>query len=102
MSALFGRKIVNLEELKALTKIAKQEGHIGTEYEVTKEIYLGDEEFRKFAGDFLKDQPWINKDDGGANENGQIRCIRVVNQKTGERILVNNEGYDYPRYTAIE
>jgi len=29
-------------------------------------------------------------------------CIRVINKDTGEKILTNPEGYDYPRYCAIE
>ncbi|MFK4998696.1 DUF6329 domain-containing protein [Bacillus sp. N9] len=29
-------------------------------------------------------------------------CIRVVNKDTDDKVLVNSEGYDYPRYTAIE
>lgn len=100
--ALFGRKIFNLKELKELTKLAKEDGMKGVEYEVTREIELSDEEFKAFAKDFLKDQHWITKDDGGCNENGELRCIRVKNTKTNKSILIDSEGYTYPRYTALE
>lgn len=102
MRALFGRKILNLKELKELTKEAKKDGMKGEPYEVIKEIELSDEKFKEFAKDFCKDQPWITKEDGGCNEKGELRCIRVKNTKTGEKILTDSEGYDYPRYTAIE
>jgi hypothetical protein len=69
---------------------------------VIKEIALSDIDFKKFTNDFLEDQPWIEKSDGGCNQNGEIQCIRVISIQTKERILVNSEGYDYPRYTAIE
>lgn len=102
MRALFGRKMADIEELKDATRIAKKEGFTGSAYEVTKEVELSDLDFKEFTEDFLEDQPWIEKGDGGSNPSGEIRCIRVINQLTGERILVNSEGYDYPRYTAIE
>lgn len=102
MRALFGRKILNLEELKYLTKEAKKDGMKGQTYEVTKEVKLNDEGFKEFTKDFCKDQPWITKEDGGCNSKGELRCIRVKNIKTKKSILIDSEGYTYPRYTAIE
>ena len=102
MKALFGRKVLNLKELKELTKEAKEDEVKGTEYQVTKEVELNDEEFKGFSKDFCKDQPWIAKEDGGYNEKGELRCIRVKNTKIKKSILVDSEGYTYPRYTAIE
>lgn len=102
MRALFGRKMANLEELRELTEIAQRRGEHDQPYTVIKEVHLGEEAFRNFARDFFNDQPWITKEDGGVNQQGQVRCIRVVNQETGEAILVNNEGYGWPRYTGLE
>lgn len=101
MRALFGRKISNLEELKWLSEQAESEGKRGRNYTVTKEVHLNDEEFKAFTADFLADQDWISPDDGGPSEDGD-RCIRVINIETDEKILVNTEGFSYPRYTAIE
>jgi hypothetical protein len=102
MRALFGRKICDLEELKELTDQAIQEGKEGQPYTVIREVILDDKDFREFAEDFLKDQPWILTKDGGVNKEGEIRCIRVVNRDTRDIVLVNAEGYDYPRYTGLE
>jgi len=100
--AIFGRKMKDIKELKDATYYAKKEGQRGNPYVVIKEVHLNDDEFKVFAQDFFEQQPWIEKSDGGSNIKGELRCIRVINTKTGEKILVNNEGYDYPRYTAIE
>ena len=102
MKAYFGRKVPDIKTLQAATKRAKQESFPGSAYIVTKEIELSDKEFKQFADDLLEDRPWIGKMDGGMTPAGEIRCIRVRNTQTGERVLVNSEGYDYPRYTAIE
>lgn len=102
MGALFGRKVSNLAELKEITEEAVKQGQRGQSYIVTKEVELEDSEFRGFANDFFNDQPWITREDGGMNPNREARCIRVINKDTGEKVLVNSEGYDYPRYTAIE
>lgn len=100
--ALFGRKVSNLAELKEITESAIKQGQRGQTYTVTKEVELEDKDFHNFASDFFNDQPWITREDGGLNENREVRCIRVINKETGETVLVNNEGYSYPRYTAIE
>ena len=102
MKAIFGRKMASLKELKEATAKARKEGLTGKPYVVTKEIALSDADFRKFAGALLEDQPWIEKTDGGHNQNGEANCIRVCNLLTGERVLVDSEGYGYLRYTALE
>ena len=99
MRALFGRKVSNLEELREITEATTKQGQ---PYIITREVALEDQAFRSFAEDFLEVQPWIEKEDGGVNEAGEARCIRVINKDTGEKVLVNTEGYDYPRYTGLE
>ena len=96
MKALFGRKISDIDELIKLTDLAINDGFSPENYVVTKEVILNDSKFKEFTADLLKDQPWITKDDGGPNENGELRCIRVINQSTGEKLLINSEGFDYP------
>ncbi|UGB30688.1 hypothetical protein [Metabacillus sp. B2-18] len=102
MWLLFGRKFTDIKELREATEDARKRGVVGSDYTVIREVELSDQEFQKFCSDFLEEQPWIEKNDGGSNVAGELRCIRVRNVETGERILVNTEGYEYPRYTAIE
>lgn len=100
--ALFGRKVKDLKELKEITKQAKSDGVKGSEYTVVKEIKMNDSEFKVFATNFLKDQDWISKEDGGVDSEKGLICIRVTNIETGEKVLVDSEGYTYPRYVALE
>ncbi len=102
MKAIFGRKVADINELKELTREAVSRGQIGQSYCVKREVLLDDNEFNAFADDFFNDQPWIQKGDGGVNEMGEVRCIRVINKDTGERVLSNPEGYSYCRYVALE
>lgn len=102
MKALFGRKFPNIKDLREATEDAKKRGVVGSTYTVIREVELSDHEFKKFCSDFFNEQPWIEKTDGGSNATGELRCIRVENVETGERILVNTEVYEYIRYTAIE
>ncbi len=91
--AMFGRKISNLGELKHLTEQALREGKKGKAYTINKEVELEDKDFQQFAANFLRDQPWIEKED---------TCIRIKNKETGETVLVDPQGYEYPRYVSLE
>ncbi len=102
MRALFGRKIENIVELREATERSRKIGMKGAVYTVDREVEMTDDAFREFGKDFLKDQPWVLKTDGGYSEKGEYRCIRVRNMDTGERLLVSSEGFDYPRYTGIK
>ncbi|TCP19481.1 hypothetical protein EV207_1636 [Scopulibacillus darangshiensis] len=97
-----GGKFPNIKVLREATEDAKKREVVGSDYIVIREVELFDHEFKKFCIDFLNEQPWIEKTDGGSNAARELRCIRVKNVETGERVLAKTEGYDYPRYTAIE
>jgi hypothetical protein len=102
MKAHFGRKLRDIEELREATLSALHRGVQGVTYRITKEVELCDAEFKTFALNFIADQPWITPEDGGIDTDGTTLCIRVKNKDTLETVLVNSEGYGYPRYTAIE
>lgn len=102
MRALFGRKIENIEDLRECTERSRKSGVKGMVNTVDREMEMTDDAFREVGKDFMKDQPWILKSDGGDKEKGEYRSIRVRNVDTGERWLVSSEGFEYPRYIAIE
>ena len=102
--ALFCRKCKDLEELKYITESVLGESiHISKFRKITivKEVRLSKEEFDYFSSDFHNEQSWIESSDSGFY-NDTNKCIRVINQETGESVLVISEGYDYPRYTALD
>lgn len=102
MKAIFVRKASSLEVVKDVIEELKEKGYEGANYQVTREVELCNEDFRKLANDLLEDQAFIQKDEGGLNDEGEVLCIRVINKESGERILIDPQGYEYPRYTAIE
>ena len=102
MKAIFVRKATTLEVVKVVTEELKQKGYEGAKYQVTREVELCNEDFRKLTSDLLDDQHFIKKDEGGMNDEGEVLCIRVINKESGKRILIDPQGYEYPRYTAIE
>ncbi|EKQ57221.1 MULTISPECIES: hypothetical protein [unclassified Clostridium] len=102
MKALFGRKVLNVKELKGLKKKSNDDEIKSIAYEISREVILSDKEYKEFTENFSKDQPWITEEDGGINEKGEFICIRVRNKANKKGILINSEGYTYPRYIAIE
>jgi len=102
MKTIFVRKASDLEVVREVTEELKSKGHEGTEYRVTREVELSDKQYKKLTGDLLQDQSFIQKDEGGLNDKCEVLCIRVINKESGERILIDPQGYEYPRYTALE
>ncbi|QGG47296.1 DUF6329 domain-containing protein [Heliorestis convoluta] len=102
MKAIFYRKISDLNELKKLTEATLKYAQKGQPYIVTTEVILNNEDFQAFASDFLADHPWITKETGGVTPQGEERCIRVINEQSGQTVLVNSEGHNYARYTSLE
>jgi hypothetical protein len=82
MKALFGRKFYNLKELREATEEAKEDGVIGSDYTVIRVVELSDLEFKKFTSNFLEDQSWIKKSDGGTNEKGELLYLSIENWST--------------------
>ncbi len=101
MKAIFVRKASDLEVVREVTEELKSKGHQGIGYRVTREVELSDKEYEKLANDLLQDQAFINEDEG-LNDVGEVLCIRLINKESGERILIDPQGYEYSRYTAIE
>lgn len=93
MRALFARKVSTIEELKELTQRALQDGKVGKPYVVDEEVTLSDQEFQSLSKNLLADQPWIKP---------RANCIRVINESTGERLLIDPQGYQYCRYVSLE
>lgn len=102
MKTHFVRKLNNLEQLKELTELILEEEETKDSYKIIKEIKLNATDFKAFSEDFFKDWDWLTSEDGGRGRDGKIRCTRVSNSETGEAVLVNNEGFSYARYTALE
>lgn len=70
---------------------------------IEKRIKLPRAEFDRIANNLLDDCKWVqdNKDLMRIDENGVWHVIALESKGVGYRLLINSEGFSYPRYTAI-
>ena len=70
---------------------------------IEKEIMLTNKELAQFESDLLRDSEIVkeNCDLMRVDESGVWHCIAVTSKNANYQILVECEGYDYARYTAI-
>ena len=97
-NAAFLRKARNLEELIDWSRVAKRR----SPYVIEKTIELEKMEFEHFANDLFADQGFIkdNIELMYTEKNGVKHCIFVKASGESAGILVESEGYEYPRYAA--
>jgi hypothetical protein len=70
-------------------------------YKIEKIIELSAEEYLKFTEDFLEYYSFITENKELMYEkDGILHCILVKDKNSDEGVLIESEGYDYPRYTA--
>lgn len=83
------------------------ERNIGTKAKhdvvIEKNITLTPSEFAYFCDNFLEDMDFIkaNRDLMREDENGVWYCIKLTARESKISVLVESEGYDYARYTAV-
>ena len=70
---------------------------------IEKLVRLDKDRFEGFKNDLLADYPFIseNSDIGGWEPDGTTRCFLVLEEGSGEGVLVSTEGTSYARYTAF-
>lgn len=99
-TAVFGRKMKNIDELRRYTDdyIFEQE-----KFTIIKKIELSKNDFAEFCNKFLYDNPLIEKEHESmwCDENDGRRCLYFYCKERDEGVLVESEGYNYARYTAL-
>lgn len=70
---------------------------------IEKTVIMEPKEFDEFTSDFLSDRKFItdNLDRMFIDENGIWHCIEITSPQSRYNVLVESEGYDYARYTAL-
>jgi hypothetical protein len=97
--AWFTRKAVDIDELKRRTGEEREK----VPFVVEKVIELTEKEYDAFADDLLEERDFI-KDNIKLmyfDHDRVWHCILVKAKDKQEGILVEAEGYDYARYSAI-
>ena len=65
------------------------------QYKVSEVIVLADAEFRNVMKEPLKDREYLK------GRMGQDTCVLLLSNGGDDGILVDTQGYDYPRYSAF-
>ena len=65
------------------------------QYKVSEVIVLADAEFRNVMKEPLKDREYLK------GRTGQDTCVLLLSETGDDGILVDTQGYDYPRYSAF-
>jgi DNA helicase IV len=96
--AIFAHKPSNTNDLNK----AIADGNKASYYQVEKEIVLTREQYDDFCKNLFKDQAFIIENKSLMKmAQGIYHCILVKRQGGSSAILVEAEGYDYPRYAAF-
>ena len=64
---------------------------------------MNDKEFEIFSKNLLSEQSFIadRKEEMYIDSTGQIHGLLALNKDSGDGILIDSQGYDYPRYVAF-
>lgn len=64
---------------------------------------MNDKEFETFSKNLLSEQSFITdrKDEMYIDSAGKIHGLLALNKDSGDGILIDSQGYDYPRYVAF-
>lgn len=64
---------------------------------------MNDKEFERFSKNLLSEQSFIvdKKEEMYIDSTGQIHGLLALNKDSGDGILIDSQGYDYPRYVAF-
>ena len=101
MKAIIVRKVANIKDWH--DAVAEYKEMPQAEVKVEKTIHLTAAEFDKIANDLFEDCKWVqeNKDLMRIDEDGVWHMIALQCKDRNYKILINSEGFSYPRYTAI-
>ena len=64
-------------------------------YEVSEVITLSDKEYESVLKEPLKDREYLK------GRTGQESCVLLIGENSDDGILVDTQGYAYPRYSAF-
>ena len=97
-SAAFVRKAYNIDDLIAWDKAAKQR----SKFVIEKNIPLSATEYKEFCDNLLSDRDFVEENISlmHMDKDKTQHCILVKEEGRSEGILIQSEGYSYPRYTA--
>lgn len=106
MKVTIVKKAYDKDDLISLTngrETLSPKGSSKVDAAIEKEIVLTSTQLAEFESDLLDDSEIVkaHRDLMRVDGNGVWHCIAITADNAKYRILVESEGYDYARYTAI-
>lgn len=102
----FVRKPINIEEVETGTHWikARHDGKSTEDYYIAKEVQLEENEFFDLLSNLLADRDWVRKfsNQMPPMKDGAVACIRVACQGSLTVLIIDPQGFDYPRYVGLE
>lgn len=97
----FFRDLQNLESLEIKTKRKLANNQLKNKYYIIDTIKLNKKEFKEFCSEFKHNYKFLYEyiEQMGIDKNGIWKCIEI--EGNGKKILVQNSGYSYPRFTGL-
>lgn len=101
--AYFIRKPLNIYEVETQTESLISQGRLPRAYQVRMAINLDNKEYQQLLINLSDDCNFLVQYTHlcGPQEDGTLGCILVRNIQNGKQLLINSEGYSYPRYVAL-
>lgn len=99
MKAVMLRKASSVKDWQ---EIVKQYDCKAGEIVIEKTLVISEEEYKSLCGDFFEYREYITDNlNEMYMENGVWHCMLVKSPTSETGILIESEGYDYARYTAV-
>lgn len=97
----FFRDIDNLSVLKHKTEEKLGKSKIMSQYDIIKILELEEDEFKMFCENFKLNYDFLYDyiEEMKIEKGGIWKCVEIRGKNT--RILVQNNGYSYPRFTGL-
>ena len=97
----FFRDVKDLKSLEIKTNKKIINNQIKNKYDIIKAIKLTEKEFQEFSSNFRHNYKFLYDyiEQMGIDKNGIWRCVQVEGKE--KKILVQNNGYSYPRFTGL-
>ena len=102
----FVHKPCTLDEVRMRAAVieARHDGEAIDSYYIAKEVQLEENEFFALHEDLLSDRDWIREfsNQGHLMKGDAVPAIRVTCKGSLYVLIIDPQGYDYPRYVGQE
>jgi len=97
----FFRDLEDVKSLEFKTKEKIKNNKMKNQYEIIETIKLEEKEFQEFCSNFKHNYKFLYKyiEEMKIDSEGVWKCVEI--EGNNKKILVQNNGYSYPRFTGL-